>query len=99
MYNADERVVLLENTTRTILEYFELDRVKVINADDQGAGFYAEVPMTDSLHGKLLGLIGKGFSGVYSDDFIIYSKYVQDLGNTNIKFNKRNSRLTVAINV
>lgn len=99
MYNAESRVVILENTTRTIIEYFGLERIKVINADDQGTGFYAEVSMTDSLHGKLIGLIDKGFSGVYSDDFIIYSKYVQDLGNTNIKFNKLNSRLTVSINV
>lgn len=99
MYNAEERVILLENATREIIDYFDLRSVKVIDADNQGTGFYSEVDMTDSLYGKLLGLVGKGFSGVYSDDFIIYAKYVDGVGNTNIKFNKLNSRLTVSINV
>ena len=99
MYNAEKRVVLLENATRAIIEYFGLEKIKVINADNQGAGFYAEMPMTDALQQKLIGLIAKGFSGVHSDDFIIYSKYIDELGNANIKFNKLNSRLTVSINV
>lgn len=99
MYNAKERVILLENATREIIEYFDLRKIKVIEADTQGAGFSAILPMTDCLHGKLLGLVGKGFSGVYTEDFIIYAKYVDGIGNTNIKFNKLNEQLTVSINV
>lgn len=99
MYNAQERGVLLESAAREVIKYLGLDRIKVINADDQGTGFYSEVDMNDSLHGKLLSLTAKGFSGVYTDDFIIYAKCVDGIGNTNIKFNKLNHQLTVSINV